>query len=293
MFYIIFNNWVFVILVGLLGLAVGSFLNVVIHRLPKMMDRHWHQACQDYFKEGIFPSEQTAKYNLAYPASHCPFCKHPLNYWENIPLLSYLLLGGKCAYCKANIPVRYFLVELLSCVLSIVIAVQFGPSWELISVLLLTWTLIALSFIDLEQKILPDLLTLFLLWLGLFVNCFGFFSNCHDAVLGAIFGYAFFWIIEKLFKLLTRQEGIGAGDCKLLAAIGAWVGWQILPFVILTSSALGLVVGGGALLLKGLSRKTPIPFGPFIAIAGFIAIIWGFDITQSYLQFFGIYWTNI
>jgi len=291
--YIVTHAWLFITLVGILGLLVGSFLNVVIHRLPIMLERDWQQQCLEFLNKSIEEKNESTHFSLSYPASHCPFCRTKLRIWHNIPILSYLLLGGRCADCNAKIPFRYLLVEILCCFLSAVAAYQFGISVELVAVLLLTWFLIAISFIDLEHQLLLDSLVYPLLWLGLFFSCFNLFSDSHDAILGAIIGYAFFWIIDKVFKLITKKEGIGQGDLKLLAAAGAWLGWQILPFMILTSSILGLIVGSSVLLITRKSKETPIPFGPFIAVALWLGIIWGFDLTQAYLHLFGITWSNI
>jgi len=280
-----------------LGLIVGSFLNVVIHRPPIMLERNWRKQCIEYLNESRDLDSPVTRYNLVFPASHCPSCYTRLALWQNIPVISYILLKGRCATCSEAIPIRYILVEILTVILSIVAGLEFGISYELLSVLVLTWFLITISFIDVAHQILPDLLTIPLLWLGLLFSCFNLFSNSHDAILGVILGYSFFWLIDKLFKLITHKEGIGEGDFKLLAASGAWLGWQLLPFVILFSSLLGLIFGSVLLLLRKKSQEphssTAIPYGPFIAIAIWIGIIWGFDITQSYLQLFGITWSNV
>ncbi|MGD9152782.1 MAG: A24 family peptidase [Gammaproteobacteria bacterium] len=279
---------VFLTLVGIVGLIVGSFLNVVIYRLPIMIDYIRRQDCLEFFDSKTEFHDEVKCYNLAYPKSHCIFCDAPIKIWHNIPILSYLILGGKCATCKSRIPLRYLIVEIFTCILSIVVAYEFGFSWECLDVLIFSWFLIAATFIDIDHQILPDILTLSLLWIGLFVNCFDIFANSHDAILGAIIGYSFFWVVNALFRLIRGKEGIGHGDFKLMAAAGAWMGWQLLPFVILCGSVLALLIGGGYLLLKGKSRGVPIPFGPFIAIAMWIGIIWGFDITQTYLHWMGI-----
>lgn len=291
--YIAENTWLFLTTVGVIGLIIGSFLNVVIHRLPIMLERNWRKQCIDYLNESSDFDNPVTQYNLAFPASHCPFCYTRITLFQNIPILSYILLKGRCATCKKMIPIRYVLVEILSVILSIIAAIQFGISYELLAVMALTWFLITISFIDMEHQILPDLLTIPLLWIGLFLSCFNLFSNSHDAILGVILGYSFFWLIAKFFKLIARKEGIGEGDFKLLAASGAWLGWQLLPFVVLFSSLLGLIIGSSMLFIKKENRNTPIPYGPFIAIAIWIGIIWGYDITQAYLQLFGITWTNV
>lgn len=291
--YIAANTWLFLIIVGLFSLLIGSFLNVVVHRLPIMLERNWRKQCIDYLNESSDFDNPVTQYNLAFPASHCPFCYTRLALWQNIPIVSYIILKGRCATCKKAIPLRYLLIEICSLVLSIVAAIQFGISYELLAALVLTWFLVTISFIDIDHQILPDLLTIPLLWLGLLLSCFNLFANSHDSILGVILGYAFFWLIDKLFKLITRKEGIGEGDFKLLAASGAWLGWQLLPFVILFSSILGLIVGSSILFIQKKPRGTSIPYGPFIAIAIWIGIIWGYDITQSYLQLFGISWSNV
>ena len=287
------HHWFFIFILGIFGLIIGSFLNVVIYRLPIILENDWRQQCLEFFDQTEELHDNVAIYNLAHPASHCPFCNTPITALQNIPVFSYLILGGKCATCQTKIPLRYLLVELLTCILTIIAGVEFGLSFTLIAVLILTYLLIALTFIDIDHQILPDLLTLPLVWIGLFISCFTLFTTSKDAILGGIFGYLSFWAINKLFKIISRQDGMGQGDFKLIAAAGAWLGWQILPFVILTSSISCLIVGGGVLLWKQKSYKTPVPFGPFIALALWIGIIWGFDATQYYLHFFGITWTNV
>lgn len=289
--FITSHLWVYLTLVGILGLIVGSFLNVVIYRLPIMLEEEWRKECLESLDEALIAKKQA--YNLSYPASHCPHCFVKLSVWQNIPIFSYLFLGGRCAFCKARIPFRYLLVELLSLIFSLIAAIQFGLSFELLAMLFLTWILITMTFIDFKHQILPDLLTLPLLWLGLLASCFNLFTNSHDAILGAIIGYTFFWIVNALFKFVTEKDGIGQGDFKLLAAAGAWLGWQLLPFVILTSSFIGLGFGIILLTIRHQNRRTPIPFGPFIAFALWLGVIWGFDLTQSYLHLFGITWSNI
>lgn len=274
-------------------LVVGSFLNLVIHRLPIILKRKWHEESLEYLGEELEEELVSERYDLAFPPSHCPICHTSLRFWHMIPLVSYLFLKGRCGHCEARISIRYFFVELLSVVLGLVAGLEFGFSIPLLTVLLFNWILITITFIDIEHQLLPDILTLLLLWAGLVVNCFDLFASSHDAILGAVFGYGFFWAIGGLFKLIRKTEGIGQGDFKLLAAIGAWVGWQVLPFVIFTSSVVGLVIGGMFLALKKAPRNTPIPFGPFIAIAGFVGLIWGFDATEYYLNFIGASWSSV
>lgn len=289
--FITAHFWAYLTLVGALGLAVGSFLNVVIHRLPIMLEKEWREQCLETTEET--QNDNSQSYNLAQPASHCPKCLVKLQIWQNIPVISYFILRGRCATCKTSIPFRYVLVELLCFVFSLIAAIQFGLSFELLAVLVLTWFLIAMTFIDFKHQILPDVLTLPLLWVGLLASCFNLFTNSHDAILGAIFGYTFFWTLNQAFKLFAKKDGMGQGDFKLLAAAGAWLGWQLLPFVILTSSILAVVFGITMIALKRQDKKIPIPFGPFIAIALWLGVIWGFDFTQSYLHLFGISWSNV
>ena len=279
------NAAVFVACVVVLGLLVGSFLNVVVYRLPKMLMRDWRAQAREVLEMPTKDVEET--FNLVLPNSSCPNCGHEIKSWENIPLLSWLFLRGKCSGCKQAISVRYPLVELACGVLSGVIAWQFGVSWEALAMLVLTWGLLAMSLIDADQQILPDALVLPLLWLGLILNSFGLFTSLPDALWGAVIGYMSLWSIFWLFKLVTGKEGMGYGDFKLLALLGAWGGWQVLPLTILLSSVVGAVLGVIILRLQRNSYSNPIPFGPYLAVAGWIALIWGDAITSSYLQFAG------
>ena len=279
------NAAVFVACVVVLGLLVGSFLNVVVYRLPKMLMRDWRAQAREVLEMPTKDVEET--FNLVLPNSSCPNCGHEIKSWENIPLLSWLFLRGKCSGCKQAISVRYPLVELACGVLSGVIAWQFGVSWEALAMLVLTWGLLAMSLIDADQQILPDALVLPLLWLGLILNSFGLFTSLSDALWGAVIGYMSLWSIFWLFKLVTGKEGMGYGDFKLLALLGAWGGWQVLPLTILLSSVVGAVLGVIILRLQRNSYSNPIPFGPYLAVAGWIALIWGDAITSSYLQFAG------
>ena len=279
------NAAVFVACVVVLGLLVGSFLNVVVYRLPKMLMRDWRAQAREVLEMPTKDVEEA--FNLVLPNSSCPNCGHEIKPWENIPLLSWLFLRGKCSGCKQAISVRYPLVELACGVLSGVIAWQFGVSWEALAMLVLTWGLLAMSLIDADQQILPDALVLPLLWLGLILNSFGLFTSLPDALWGAVIGYMSLWSIFWLFKLVTGKEGMGYGDFKLLALLGAWGGWQVLPLTILLSSVVGAVLGVIILRLQRNSYSNPIPFGPYLAVAGWIALIWGDQITSSYLQFAG------
>ncbi|MBS1190706.1 MAG: type 4 prepilin peptidase 1, Aspartic peptidase family [Rhodocyclaceae bacterium] len=264
---------------GLLGLCIGSFLNVVIHRLPRMMEREWQMQCAELRDESIEPP---APFNLATPRSRCPACGHPIGALENIPVISYLVLRGRCAGCRASISPRYPLVEAFTGLLSAYLAWRFGLNWQTAGALCLAWSLIALTFIDFDSQLLPDSITLPLLWLGLLFNVFGAFTDLQSAVIGAMAGYLSLWSVYWLFKLITGKEGMGYGDFKLLAALGAWLGWQMLPAVILLSSLVGAAVGIGLIVLARHGRNVPIPFGPYLAAAGVIALLWGRQLTQAY-----------
>jgi leader peptidase (prepilin peptidase) / N-methyltransferase len=257
---------------AMIGLVVGSFLNVVIHRLPKMMEAEWQAQCAEIEGREL-PAE--GRYNLLVPASRCPQCATALRPYDNIPLLSYLLLGGRCRQCQAPISLRYPVVEALTAVLSALVAWQFGWSAQGVLALALTWTLIALTFIDADTTLLPDSLTLPLLWLGLLANLFGVFAPLDEAVIGAVAGYLSLWSVYWLFKLVTGKEGMGYGDFKLLAALGAWLGYKMLLPVILLSSVVGAVVGGVLVVLARRGRDIPLPFGPYLAAAGFATLLVG------------------
>ncbi len=265
---------------GVLGLCVGSFLNVVIHRLPQILERDWQAQCAGLRGEAFDPGKPLT---LVRPRSRCPACGHPISVLENIPILSYLFLRGRCSACSATIPLRYPLVEGLSAVLSVLAVWHFGPGWAAVAALGLIWTLIALSFIDLDTQLLPDGITLPLLWLGLLFNLWGVFANLQSAVIGAMAGYLSLWAVYWLFKLATGKEGMGYGDFKLLAALGAWLGWQMLPVIVLLSSMIGAIVGIVLILLAKHGRNVPIPFGPYLAGAGIVALFWGQTITRTYL----------
>lgn len=279
------NPAFFVGTVFVLGLMVGSFLNVVIHRLPLMMERDWQAQCQDYLGEA---PRQQSPLTLAKPASHCPHCGHRIRFYENIPVLSYLWLRGKCSACRQAISPRYPLIELTTAVLSTVIAWHFGFGWQAGTALLLTWALVALSVIDMDHQLLPDAITLPFLWLGLTLSLFPVFADVRSSLIGAIAGYLSLWTVYQLFKLLTGKEGMGFGDFKLLALLGAWMGWQSLPMIIVLSSAVGAVLGGAMIALRGRDRAHPIPFGPYLAIAGWIALLWGERISGAYLRWSGL-----
>ena len=270
-------------LVFLFSLLVGSFLNVVIHRLPKMMEAEWQAQCAEL--RGETPAESTP-YNLAVPRSACPQCGHRITALENLPLLSWLWLRGRCSACSAPIGARYPLVELLTALLSAAVAWKWGVSVQTLGALLLVWTLVALAFIDLDTTLLPDSLTLPLLWLGLLFNLGGHFASLPDAVIGAIAGYGVLWSVYWLFKLVTGKDGMGYGDFKLLAALGAWLGWQMLPVTLLLSSVVGAAIGIAMIVLVKHDRRMPIPFGPYLAGGGLVALFFGADLTQAYLAQF-------
>jgi leader peptidase (prepilin peptidase)/N-methyltransferase len=272
---------------GLLGLVVGSFLNVVIHRLPQMLERAWTRQCREFTgqQDEMDPPEQA--FNLVTPRSHCPHCGHPITALQNVPIVSFLLLRGKCAACGEPISWRYPIVELLTGILSIMVVWHFGLSAAGLAALGLTWTLIALAVIDLDKQILPDALTLPLLWAGLLVNLYldPLFAPLRSAVIGVAVGYLSLWAVFHVFRLVTGKEGMGYGDFKLFAAFGAWLGWQNLPLIILLASLVGAVTGITMIILLGRDRHLPIPFGPFLCAAAWIALLYGNDIRDYYLQF--------
>lgn len=273
----------FVLSAALLGLLIGSFLNVVIYRLPIMMQREWRAQALEYLE--CPPEQISERFNLLLPSSRCPHCDHQIRSWENIPLVSWLALCGKCSSCRAPISSRYPLVELACGLLSGYVAWHFGFTWQAGAMLLLTWGLVAMSMIDIDHQLLPDSLVLPLLWLGLILSNFGLFVSLESALWGAVAGYLSLWSVYWLFKLVTGKEGMGYGDFKLLAMLGAWGGWQVLPLTILLSSVVGAVLGTILLRVQRAESSTPIPFGPYLAIAGWIALLWGDRITDSYLQF--------
>ncbi len=272
---------IFVFLSVLAGLFVGSFLNVVIHRLPQIMEREWHTQAAELRGEA---SPQNERFNLATPRSRCSHCGHMISALENIPVVSYVVLRGRCRHCGANIGKRYPRVELLSAALSGYAAWHFGFGLAAAGALLFLWTMIALAFIDLDTQLLPDSLTLPLVWAGLVFNLGTTYTSLSSAVIGAVAGYLSLWSVYWLFKLLTGKEGMGYGDFKLLAAIGAWLGWQILPLTILLSSLVGALVGIGLIVFARHGRGVPIPFGPYLAAAGILALFWGDTLTTRYLQ---------
>jgi leader peptidase (prepilin peptidase)/N-methyltransferase len=274
------NSALFITISVFFGLMVGSFLNVVIHRLPKMMELEWHQNCQELQGQEITPPP---KYNIVTPRSACPNCGHAISAFENIPVLSYLALRGKCRKCKTPISVRYPLVEALTGALIGLVSWKFGYSGLTVMAWIFTFALIALTFIDFDTQLLPDDITLPLLWLGLLFNLDTGFTDIKSALIGAMAGYLILWSIYWLFKLVTGKEGMGYGDFKLLAAIGAWFGWQLLPAVILLSSVLGAGIGIALIVFTKRGRETPMPFGPFLAIGGIAALFFGQQLAGFYL----------
>jgi leader peptidase (prepilin peptidase)/N-methyltransferase len=270
------------VVAGIVGLCVGSFVNVVIHRLPKMLERGWRTQCAELAGES---AAELPSYNLVTPRSQCPSCGHPISALENIPVLSYLVLRGRCSACKSPISVRYPLVELLTGALTVAAALRFHSLPAIVAASVLLWALVALTFIDFDTQLLPDNITLPLLWAGLLVNAAGIFPGVtlRDAVFGAAAGYLALWIVYWLFKLIRGREGMGYGDFKLLAALGAWMGWQMLPLIVLLSSLVGAAIGIGLVVFRGRDHQVPLAFGPFLAIAGAIALFFGRPLMALYL----------
>jgi leader peptidase (prepilin peptidase)/N-methyltransferase len=299
----LFEAWPPALIVAslVLGLIVGSFLNVVAHRLPIMMERAWRAEAADAgdaadavdtgdAEKGEPP--QTQRFDLAFPPSRCPHCEGAIAAWHNIPVLSWLMLRGRCAHCSTAISARYPVVEAFTGIASVIVAWHFGPTLATPAALVLTWFLIALSLIDLDHKLLPDSLTLPLLWLGLLLALFSIdgapvFADLRSSVIGAAAGYLSLWSVYQLFRLVTGKQGMGYGDFKLLAALGAWLGWQLLPLVIVLSAAVGSMVGIGLIVTGQRSRQAEIPFGPYLAGAGWLALLWGPDIMRWYSGFMG------
>jgi leader peptidase (prepilin peptidase)/N-methyltransferase len=264
------QGWLIFLLLLWAGLSVGSFLNVVVYRLPIMLERTWRADAREALELEAVPPAKA--FNLMVPRSRCPQCDAPISAWQNIPVFSWLVLRGRCAACNARISTRYPAVEVLTALVSLTVVAVFGYTWDAMFALLFSWLLIAMALIDFDTRLLPDNLTLPLLWLGLLFNSSGGFVDLQSAVIGAAAGYLILWSIYWGFKLLTGKEGMGYGDFKLLAALGAWLGWQALPMVILISSVVGILLGGTVLLIR--KSREPIPFGPFLAIAGWVALIW-------------------
>ncbi len=276
----------FLTFTGIFSLMIGSFLNAAIYRIPKMMHNEWHQECRELLQDEDSNQQESAeskkeeKFNLMTPRSVCPSCGHMITALENIPVLSYLFLGGKCSSCKTGISLQYPLIEIFTALLSIFVAWKFGFSWQTLAALVLAWTLITLSIIDAKTLLLPDNLTLPLMWIGIAVNYQHLFVDLQSSVLGAMIGYLSLWTIFQLFKLATGKEGMGFGDFKILAALGAWGGWQILPFTIFVASLFGAIFGILWMAIKRDKNANMIPFGPWLASAGFIAFLWRDEVMQ-------------
>lgn len=288
------NTGFFYISIAIFGLIIGSFLNVVIHRLPVMLLRDWRRDCREFLTEK-FPNdvaqdaqstETTTKYNLVVPGSACPHCGHQITALENIPVISYLLLKGRCKSCKAPISLRYPIIETVSAILAVIVAWKFDVSYAFLFATFLTWALISLTMIDFDHHYLPDQITLPFLWLGLILNLHGMYTDLNSAVIGAVAGYLSLWSVYQIFKLITGKEGMGFGDFKLLGMFGAWLGWQMLPAIILISTLIGSIVGILLIILKQHQRDKPIPFGPYLAGAGWVALIWGKDLNALYFHLF-------
>ncbi|NIN36943.1 MAG: prepilin peptidase [Gammaproteobacteria bacterium] len=278
--------FMFLVAMLLLGLIVGSFLNVIIYRLPIMMETDWKQQCRLLLELEPESKKPEKTFNLVHPRSRCPNCHHQISAIENIPVISYLFLGGKCSHCGQKISIRYPLIELLSGLAAFFIAWKYGPTIQTLFICLLTWALISLTMIDFDKQLLPDDITLPFLWLGLLCNLFDMFTSLQASVIGASLGYGILWSIFILFKLLTGKEGMGHGDFKLLAMLGAWMGWQSLPLIILLASLSGSIIGILIIIFRGHERTIPIPFGPYLAISGWISLIWGEEIIRFYLGYF-------
>ena len=274
----------FAVVAGLFGLIVGSFLNVLIYRLPLMLEREWRSQCAELLSQTLPPEPA---FNLWWPRSQCPHCRHSIAAAENIPVLSYLWQRGRCRHCRAPISLQYPLVEILSGVLAALTAWHFGYGWQALAALLLTWGLLALSVIDLQRQLLPDSLTLPLLWLGIGLALFGLFTDLRSSVLGAMAGYLSLWSVYWIFRLLTGKEGMGQGDFKLLALLGAWQGWQYLPAIIIGSAGVGALLGIALIVGRGWNRNVPLPYGPFLAAAGWLTLLWGASCNEAYLRWLG------
>ncbi len=274
------NTGIFYTFVALIGLSIGSFLNVVIYRLPLMLENDWKSQCRELLE---IKEQAEEVVTLSKPASTCPNCQHKIRAWENIPVISYLFLKGKCSQCQTPISIQYPLIELLTATLSLAVAIKFGVSWQTVFGLILTWSLIAMSVIDLHKLILPDNITLPVLWIGLLISLFTIFTDPVSSIIGATAGYMILWSVYQTFKLLTGKEGMGYGDFKLLALFGAWFGWELLPLIIILSSASGAIIGILMIVFKKHDRNIPIPFGPYLAIAGWICLLWGQQIMHWYL----------
>lgn len=281
---------------GIVGLVIGSFLNVVVYRLPIMLERDWRRQCMELLHPDRPVEAQQRPFDLLRPRSACPACQTPIRPQHNVPVLSYLWLRGRCAACRARIPLRYPLIEATSGILAALLFWRFGPTLECAALLLLCWSLLALTVIDLDHQLLPDVITLPLLWLGIAISLLGDVVNpsyeiipdLRSSVIGALAGYLSLWSVYHVFRLLTGKQGMGYGDFKLLAALGAWLGWQMLPLIILLAALVGALAGIALIILRDHNRHTPIPFGPYLAAAGFVALMWGEPIITAYRRVSGL-----
>lgn len=285
---ILSTPWLLYLVVIFVSLCVGSFLNVVILRLPKMMKQEWRCQCEEFLEVPEEDRKPGERITLSKPASTCPACGHKIRAWENIPVISWLILGGKCASCKTRISPRYPIIEALTAIFSVLTVYLLGPSEAALWALLMVWALVALTMIDLDTQLLPDGITLPLMWLGLVLNYFGVMTDFSSAFWGAVAGYLSLWSVYWLFKLATGKEGMGHGDFKLLAALGAWLGWQLLPAVILLSSLVGAIVGLSLMAFRKHGREVPIPFGPYLAAAGLLALWFGTEIQTMWFGYLGV-----
>lgn len=282
---------VFIAVVFAFALIIGSFLNVVILRLPIMMEREWRAQCEELSKTPARQDMPEGRFDIIAPRSRCPSCGQVIKAWQNIPVISYLLLSGQCANCKVSISARYPLVEMLTAALAALCAWRFGVGWEALMAIVMTFALVPISIIDADTQLIPDSIVLPLMWLGLLMSLFHpmagsdvLFIAPRDAIVGAIAGYLSLWTVYQLFKLVTGKEGMGYGDFKLLAALGAWLGWQQLPIIILMSALVGAIVGISLMVFRNHGRNVPIPFGPYLAAAGWITMLWGDTIKNIYLD---------
>ncbi len=281
------NTTLFLVFVGFFSLIIGSFLNAAIYRIPIMLQKEWREECEALFGGDEENTQPQEKFNLFVPRSQCPHCGHMITAIENVPVFSYLFLKGKCSSCKTHISAQYPLIEIFTALISVFVAWKIGFGWGALAALFFTWTLITLAFIDAKTMLLPDNLTLPLMWIGIAVNYFGVFVDLQSSVLGAMLGYLSLWSLFHVFRLITGKEGMGYGDFKILAAIGAWGGWQILPFTVFIASLLGAVLGIAWMLIQRKKDSQPIPFGPWLALAGFAGFIWRDEVIQAMNAYFG------
>jgi len=290
---LLLNHFPILFYIGLFvfGACIGSFINVVVYRLPTSLIAQWKNQCLEYLAEQEIKCDASPDFDtptLSTPGSRCPKCLKPLRIFHNLPIVGYLLLAGKCAFCKQSISIRYPLVELITATLSILLGLLYAPDMTLVWALIFTYTIICLSLIDIDCQLLPDNIVLPLLWSGLLINTAGYFTDLKSAVLGAVFGYLLLWSIYQVHHRLTGKEGMGYGDFKLLAAIGAWFGWQVLPLVILIASFSGTIIAVIFILGKKQSKDIPISFGPYLAISSWLTMLWGDQLTQNYFHLFNL-----